>query len=191
MRLIGLVGVVALVLGVSASAARAQDRAGAVAPQPRWTIEGAAGFQVYYDGSVQSVAFGFAPNRSLTLLVSAERSSIQDRIEQYEDGYSAERGGTEQFVSGQVRYAFLTRWRVHPYVVGGIGRGTSRPNVNSFFPDKKVRNIHVIYYGGGVRIPVGANFDAFVDTRLIMSGEAVSDYFGVRMPLRAGFAWRF
>lgn len=146
-RRAGLLGV--LVLGVPASAARAQEGAQTTAPEPRWTVEGAAGLQVYYDGSAQSVAFGFSPNRSLTVLVSAERTHIQDRVALYEDGYSAERGGTEQFVTGGVRYAFLTRRRVAPYVLGGIGCGISRPNVNEFFPDRKERNIHVLYYGGG------------------------------------------
>lgn len=182
---------VVLVLGVQASAARAQEGAQTTAPEPRWTVEGAAGLQVYYDGSAQSVAFGFSPNRSLTVLVSAERTHIQDRVALYEYGYSAERGGTEQFVTGGVRYAFLTRRRVSPYVLGGIGRGISHPNVNEFFPDRKERNIHVLYYGGGVRIPVGPRFDAFVDARFIMSAEAATDYFGVRMPVRAGIAWRF
>lgn len=188
-RRAGLLGV--LVLGVPASAARAQEGAQTTAPEPRWTVEGAAGLQVYYDGSAQSVAFGFSPNRSLTVLVSAERTHIQDRVALYEDGYSAERGGTEQFVTGGVRYAFLTRRRVAPYVLGGIGCGISRPNVNEFFPDRKERNIHVLYYGGGVRIPVGPRFDAFVDARFIMSAEAATDYFGVRMPVRGGVAWRF
>lgn len=182
---------VVLALGVPASAARAQEGAQTTAPEPRWSVEGAAGLQVYYDGSAQSVAFGFSPNRSLTVLVSAERTHIQDRVALYEYGYSAERGGTEQFVTGGVRYAFLTRRRVSPYVLGGIGRGISRPNVNEFFPDRKERNIHVLYYGGGVRIPVGPRFDAFVDARFIMSAEAATDYFGVRMPVRAGIAWRF
>jgi hypothetical protein len=189
-RLIGRVGVLlGLVLGVFASTARAQDRA--VVPQRHWTVEGAAGFQVHYDGTVQSVAFGFAPDRSLTVLVTAERSSIDDRVSLYDDGYSAERGSTDQFVSAGVRYAFLTRRRLSPYVLGGIGRGTSKPNVNEFFPDRKVREIYSLYYGGGVRIPIGPRFDALVDARLTMSTEAVSDYFGVRMPVRVGIAWRF
>ena len=191
-RLIGRAGVLAaLVLGISASAAWAQDDTGSGVSQPRWALEGAAGFQLSYDGRVQSVAFGFAPSRSLTLLVTAEQSHIQDSFEQYVDGYSAERGGTEQFVSAEVRGAFFTRRRVSPYVLGGLGRGTSRPNVSESFPDRKVRDIHVIYYGAGIRIPVGPRFDVLVDTRLIMSVEAVSDYFGVRMPVRASLAWRF
>ena len=182
-----------LMLGLSAAAASAQDRpdAAPIAAQPRFSLEGAAGFQIYYSGHAQSVAFGFAPTRSLTLLITAHRSYIQDRIDLFEDGYSAERGGTEQFVSAEVRYAFFPRTRVSPYVLGGRGRGSSRPNVNEFFPDRKRRDIEVFFYGAGVRIPVGPWLDAFVDTRLIMAGEARSDYFGVRLPVRAGVAWRF
>ena len=163
-------GLVILVLGLSAAAASAQDRQGAapVAPKLRFSLEGAAGPQVSYRGTVQSIAFGFAPTRSLTLLVSAERSYVADKIERYVDGYASERGGTEHFVSAELRYAFLRRKRVSAYVLGGTGRGISRPNVNEFFPDKKERGIQVVYYGGGVRIPVRPRLDAFVDARLMM-----------------------
>lgn len=182
-----------LVLGLSLAEAVAQQepKTASAAPERRWSVEGAAGLQTYYRGSVQSVAFGFAPTRSLTLLVSAERSHIGDTIEQYDDGYAFERGGTEQFVSAELRYAFLPRKRVSPYFVGGTGRGLSQPTVNEYFPDKNDRVIHVIYYGGGVRIPVRPRLDAFVDTRFIMAVEAKSDYFGVRYPVRVGIAWRF
>jgi hypothetical protein len=183
-------GLVVLVLGLSVGEATAQDaRSGE--PERRLSVEGAAGLQVYYRGSMQSIGFGFAPTRSLTLVVSAERSYIRDTIEQYADGYGFERGGTEQFVSAELRYAFLPKRRVSPYVVGGTGRGISRPNVNEFFPDKNERNIHVFYWGAGVRIPIQPRLDAFVDGRLIMALEARSDYFGVRYPVRAGLAWRF
>ena len=186
-------GLVILVLGLSAAAASAQDRPGAarVAPKLRFSLEGAAGLQVYYRGSTQSIAFGFAPTRSLTLLVSVERSYVADEIERYADGYASERGGREQFVSGEVRYAFLPSRRVSPYVLGGTGRGISEPNVNAFFPDKKTRGIQVLYYGGGVRIPIQPRLDAFVDARLMMAVEGKSDYFGVRFPVRAGVGWRF
>ena len=186
-------GLVILVLGLSAAETSAQDRSGMapVVPKLRFSLEGAAGPQLYYRGSIQSIAFGFAPSRSLTLLVSAERSHVADEIERYDDGYASERGGTERFVCVELRYAVFQSRRVSPYVLGGTGRGISRPNVSELFPDKKERGIQVLYYGGGVRIPVRPRFDAFVDARLIMAVEAKSDYFGVRMPVRAGVAWRF
>ena len=37
--------------------------------------------QLDYTGTIQSVAFGFAPTRSLTLLIGAERSRTEDEIE--------------------------------------------------------------------------------------------------------------
>jgi hypothetical protein len=49
-----------------------------------------------------------------TLVVSAERSYGRDEIDRYEDGYAFERGGTEQFVSVELRYAFLPSRRVSP-----------------------------------------------------------------------------
>ena len=184
---------VILGLALAAAAASAQDRpeAASVPHDLRFSVEGALGFQVYYSGSMQSIAFGFAPTRKLTLVVNLERSYVADEIDFYPDGYASERGGTEQFVSGEVRYAFLPNTRVTPYVLGGIGGGISRPNVSEFFPDKRERNIQVIYYGGGARIPVGSRVDAFVDVRLIMSAEARSDYFAVHLPVRVGVACRF
>ena len=193
-RALGRIGwLVVLVLGLSAGEAAAQDRSGAAsgAPERRLSLEGAAGFQVYYRGSVLSVGFGFAPTRRLTLVVNAERSYIQDTIEQYSDGYASERGGTELFVSGELRYAFFVKQRVSPYVLGGAGRGVSRPNVNGYFPDENERDIHVFYWGGGMRIPIQPRLDAFVDARVTMALEGSSDYFGVRYPVRAGIAWRF
>jgi hypothetical protein len=186
-------GLVMLMLGFSTAAVSAQATPGAavVARQARLSLEGSAGLQAGYAGSMQSVAFGFAPTRSLTLLVSAHRSFIPSTIHRYENGYSAERGGTEQFVSAEVRYAFLPHTRVSPYVVGGTGRGISRLNVNEFFPHPTRRHIQVLYYGGGVRIPVRSRLDAFVDTRFVVSSEAKSDYFGVTLPIRAGVAFRF
>ena len=193
-RVIGRAGGLAiLVLVLSAAAAAAQDRLRTVpaAPKLRLSLEGAAGPQLYYRGSILSIAFGFALTRSLTLLVTAERSHVADEIERHDDGYASERGGTEQFVSAELRYGFFRSRRVSPYVLGGTGRGISRPNVNEFFPDKKERGIQVLYYGGGVRIPIRPRLDAYVDARLIMAVEARSDYFGVRLPVRAGVAWRF
>jgi hypothetical protein len=185
-------GLVGLALGLFAAAAAAQERTPAPgSAEPRLSLEGAAGLHVSYRGSMQSVAFGFAPTRSLTLLLNLARSYVRDEIDFYEDGYAIERGGTETFVSGELRYAFLARARVAPFVLGGFGRGRWKANVSEFFPEVLERDIHVVYYGGGVRIPVRPWLDAVVDARFIMALEAASDYFAVRFPVRAGVAWRF
>lgn len=186
----GRVGRLALLaIALATHEAAAQDHA--ETPERRLSVEAAAGPQVAYVGSTVSAAFGFAPTRNLTLLVSVERSHVRDKIEQFDDGYGFERGGWEMFVSGELRYAFLADRRVSPYVVGGAGRGISRPSVNEFFPRPNERNIHVIYYGAGARVPLGPQFDAFADARFIMALEAKSDYFGVRFPVRGGITWRF
>ena len=181
------VGLTALAMALSVTPAAAQGPAA----ERRFSLEASVGPEIYYSGHAESLAFGFAPSRSLTLLVIAHQSHTEDEIDFYENGYDTERGGTERFVGAELRYAFFSRKRVSPYVLIGTGAGTSRPNVNEFFPDEKKRNIGVFFYGGGARIPVRSWLDTFVEVRLIMAVEAKSDYFGVRMPLRAGVAWRF
>ena len=182
-------GLAMIVLVGWAATSAAQDTAGG-APQLRWSVEGAAGVQLQYTGTVQTVAVGFAPTRSLTLLFGAERSRTDDKVRIYPDGYSAERGGLVEFVSGEVRYAFFATRRVAPYVVGGIGRGVERPNVNELFPHGVDRNMVAIYYGGGARIPLHRRLDTFVDWRLIIMGDDAAEM-AVLGPLRAGISFRF
>ena len=182
-------GLVMLVLVLSAAAAWGQDAAGG-APQLRWSIEGAAGVQLDYTGTIQSVAFGFAPTRSFTFLIGAERSRTEDEIEFYPDGYASERGGLVEFVSAELRYAFFANKRVSPYLVVGAGGGVERPNVNKFFPHAADSNIVAIYYGGGARIPIHRRLDAFADWRLIITADEGAEM-AVLGPLRAGIAFRF
>ena len=182
-------GLMALVLVLSPANASAQEAAGE-ATQLRWSVEGAGGVQLGYTGTIQSVAFGFAPTRSLTLLIGAERSRTEDEIEFYPDGYASERGGVVEFVSAELRYAFFATKRVSPYAVVGTGRGVERPNVNELFPHGVDRKIAVIYYGGGARIPIHARLDALADWRLIVTGDDAAEM-AVLGPLRAGIAFRF
>ena len=182
-------GLVLLMLVLSAAALSAQDTTGG-APRLRWSIEGTAGVQLAYTGTIQSIAFGFAPTRSLTLLISAERSRTEDEIEFYSDGYASERGGLVEFVSAELRYAFFASKRVSPYAVVGAGGGVERPNVNEFFPYGVDRKIVAIYYGAGARIPLHRRLDAFVDWRLIITGDDAAEM-AVLGPLRSGIAFRF
>ena len=181
-------GLVMFALVLSAVAASAQNAAGR--PELRWSIEGAAGVQLSYTGTMQSIAFGFAPSRSLTLLIGAERSRTEDEIEFFPDGYASERGGEVEFVSVELRYAFFANKRVSPYGVIGTGGGVERPNVNEFFPYGVNRSIFVLYYGGGARIPLHRRLDAFTDWRLIVTADDGSEM-AVLGPLRVGIAFRF
>ena len=183
------VGLMVLVLVLPAAAASAQAAA-VEAPRLRWQVEAAAGVQLDYTGTIQSVAVGFAPTRSLTLLVGAERSRTEDEIEVYPDGYALERGGVVEFVSAEVRYAFLADRRLAPFVVGGAGRGMERPNVNATFPHGVDRGIVAIYSGGGARVRLHRRVDAFADVRFIIMGDDAAEM-AVLAPVRAGIAVRF
>jgi hypothetical protein len=182
-------GAMVLVLVHGAAAAWAQE-----APAPdrhlRWHVEAAAGLQLDYTGTIQSVAVGFSPTRSLTLLASAERSRTEDEIEVYPDGYSFERGGVVEFVSAEVRYAFLAGRRISPSVVGGAGVGMERPNVNPAFPHAVDRRIVATYAGGGARVRLHRRLDAFADVRFIIMGDDAAEM-AVLAPVRAGIALRF
>jgi hypothetical protein len=77
------------------------------------------------------VAFGIAPSRSLTVLLHLTRSYVRDELEFYDDGYSIERGGTDTVLSGEVRYAFLPRRRLSPFVLG-VGASHGRTSTSYF-----------------------------------------------------------
>lgn len=188
-RIVRIGGLVMVVLVLSVAAVSAQNATGGM-QQLRWNIEGAAGVQLQYTGTIQSVAFGFAPTRSLTVLIGAERSRTDDEIEFYPDGYASERGGLVEFVSAELRYAFFANRRVSPYAVVGTGRGVERPNVNEFFPHGVDRKIVAIYYGAGARIPIHRRLDVFADWRLIITGDDAAEM-AVLGPVRAGIAFRF
>ncbi len=175
-----------LALALSATAASAQG----TAPQPRWSLEAAGGVQLDHTGTIVSAAIGFAPTRSLTLLLGAERSRTDDEITFYSDGSSSERGGVVEFASAELRYAFFARKRVSPYVVVGAGRGMERPNINDYFPYGVDRRIVATYFGAGVRVPIHRRLDGFADWRLIVTGDDASEM-AVLGPLRAGVAFRF
>ena len=184
------IGPFVLVLALSATVAWAQNAAGGAPPRPRWSIEGAGGVQLGYSGTILSTAFGFAPTRSLTLLIGAERSRTDDKIEFYPGGSSSERGGLVEFVSAELRYAFFAKGRVSPYGVVGAGGGVERPNVNEYFPYGVDRKIVVIYYGAGARVPLHPRLDAFADWRLIVAADDAAEM-AVLGPLRVGVAFRF
>jgi hypothetical protein len=181
-------GSMVLVLVLPAAAASAQGAADV--RHLRWQVEAAAGVQLDYTGTIQSVAVGFAPTRSLTILVGAERSRTEDEIDVYPDGYALERGGVVELVTAEVRYAFLGDRRVSPSVVGGAGAGMERPNVNATFPHGVDRRIVAIYAGGGARLRLHRRLDAFADMRVIIIGDDAAEM-AVLGPVRAGLAVRF
>ena len=149
------------------------------------SVNGAVGTQINDGGDNQSVSVGFSPHARWDLLINAERIHVPTETSQF----GATRGGTSTFVSGEVRFVPLTVNRISPYVLASAGRGISRPNVNDIFPNPVENDAWLLFFGGGVRIPVTDRFSVFGDVRAGIQGEL--DTIGALLPVRGGIAWRF
>lgn len=136
-----------------------------------------------------SAAFGFSPISRLDLLVSVEGVHVPFQRDTFSGGVSVTRGGTLTSVSGEVRASVFPPHRVSPYGLAGIGGGLSRPTVNDAFPDPVENGLRVVYFGGGLRVPIGNDLSVFGDARAMLALEGGS-VLGV-WPVRAGVAWRF
>jgi hypothetical protein len=156
----------------------------------RLSLQVAAGPTLISAGNVLSAAFGYSPASRLELRVNVERAHLPFRLKRFTDGYSATRGGTMTFVSGEVRLALLPADRVSPFAMAGIGGGVSRPTVNAQFPDPVRNDLRVLYFGGGVGVPLGRGFSLWGDARAILALESNDGVMAV-WPVRAGVAWRF
>jgi hypothetical protein len=174
------------VLSLVAPAAAAGQGAG-----PGVSVQGAFGSNINVGGSSQSLSFGFSPGEHFEFLISAERLHIPSEVTHYLHGYGATRGGTTQFISGEVRFSPFIFKRVSPYALAGVGRGTARPNVNEFFPDAVTHQAGLLFAGGGVRVPVAGHLSAFVDTRFVLQVDSSESGVFLFLPVRAGVAWRF
>jgi hypothetical protein len=159
------------------------------AGQGRVTVQAAVGTHVSDAGHSQSIAIGFLPDERWEILIRGERFHVPTKVKRTSTSFSARRGGTSTFVSGEVRFMFLTSNRISPYALISFGRGVSRPNVNEFFPDPVTNDAFLLFCGGGVRVAVASRLSAFADVRLGYQGERDSIY-GL-MPIRGGVAWRF
>lgn len=157
----------------------------------RFSLQAAAGPTLMGGGHGLSAAFGYSPASRLELLFNVERDHLPFESKRFPDGGSSvTRGGTMTFVSGELRAALLPADRVSPYAVAGIGGGVSRPNVNDQFPDRIRNDLRVLYFGGGVRVPLNRAFSLFGDARAMLALEGNDGILAV-WPVRAGVAWRF
>ena len=158
----------------------------------RVTVQGAVGSQLNGGGDNQSLAVGLAFGERLEVLVSGERIHLPTEVTRFENGQSVTRHGTVKFISGELRFSPVTFKRVSPFVLAGAGRGTSRPNVNEYFPDPVSNDAMFLIAGAGVRVPVTGHLSVIADLRFVMMGED-SDDGGVFLfgPVRGGLAWRF
>lgn len=187
----GFVAVVGLVCVLGARGAAAQDERSRSGPV---SVQVSAGALVPHgdeaSGDVQSVAVGYSPTGKVTVLVGGWRMHRPTTMQRYSDGGTAlTRGGTVQFISGEVRFSWLSGERVSPYVFTGGGLGVSRPNVNEWFTNRVTNAAYVAFGGGGVAFPLGLHLIASADLGLFMVGER--DVIRPLLPVRAGLAWRF
>ena len=155
------------------------------------SVQGAIGSHIGDGGDAESIALGVWFGERFGVVVNAERSHVPTDVTFFEDGYSASRGATTRFISGEFRYVPVTCKRISPYVIAGLGRGVSRPNVNEFFPDRVTHTVTLQFPGFGVGVLVAKHLSAFADLRFMFqsrSGEPDAGGFG---PVRGGLAWRF
>ena len=179
-----LAAVTALIMTIVPAAMAAEENG-----RNRPSVQFGVGSHVIGGGNSQSLSFGVPAGPYVKFLASAERSHLPTEINRYEHGYGATRGGTLTFVSAEIQVAPSPFARLSPYALAGLGRGTSRPNVNELFPHRVTNAATLLFLGGGVRVPLGGHVSAFVDARFAMHGERGE--VGVTLPIRAGLAWKF
>jgi hypothetical protein len=156
------------------------------------SIQGAAGSNIDLGGNTQAISVGVAAGRRVEFLVSGERIHVPTKVTQFPNGSSATRHGTSTFVSGEVRFLPLTFERISPYALAGLGAGKTRLNVNDIFPNPVTNNTRLMFFGGGLRVPVTDGLSVFGDLRLVLQVEDAGDG-GLFLfaPVRGGIAWRF
>lgn len=155
------------------------------------SVQGAIGSHIGDGGDAQSLSLGVSFGERFGVVVNAERSYVPTEVTFFEDGYSTSRGATTRFISGEFRYVPVTYKRISPYVIAGVGRGVSRPNVNEFFPDRVTHTVMLQFAGFGARVLLTEHLSAFADIRFMFQsrrGEPDAGGFG---PVRGGLAWRF
>jgi hypothetical protein len=156
----------------------------------RFSLQVAAGPLLKSGGHHVSAAVGFSPVSRLDLVLSVERDQLPFQRSTFTDGESLTRGGTLTTVSGEVRASLLPPHRVSPYGFAGFGGGVSRPTVNDAFPTPVENDLRIVYFGGGLRVPLRGGLTVFGDARALLALEGSDGILGI-WPVRAGLAWRF
>lgn len=179
-----------LLLFMSPRVGTAQTPDNARAGLDRFSLQVGAGPLLNSGGHTLSAAFGFSPISRVDLVVNVGREHLPFQRDTFSDGLSITRGGTLTWLGGEVRASVFPPHRVSPYGFAGIGGGRSRPTVNDAFRDPVENDLRVVYFGGGVRVPIRSGFSVFGDARAMLALEGGDGLLGV-WPLRAGVAWRF
>jgi hypothetical protein len=181
--------VTALFLVITPQLAAAQTRDSGIRLD-RFTFQAAAGPLLQGGGHTLSAGVGFSPISRIDLLVNVERNLLPFERETFTDGYSITRGGELTAVTGEIRASLFPPHRASPFILAGVGGGTSRPTVNEFFPNEIEHGLRVVYFGAGVRLPLRGGLSIFGDARVMLAVEDNDGILGM-WPVRAGLAWRF
>ena len=176
-----------LLLGV---AARAE------AQTPSVSVQAGGGLTLFDTGHNFSAGIAFSPLSRVTLMVEANRAHLNSRVTHTHEpggrlvGTSAFRGGTMTAVTGTLRLSLFEEGHWTPYVLAGVGKGISRPNVNEQFPTPVTNDVEFALAGGGVSIPLREHLSLFGDARFMLGSSENNGLVAVA-PVRVGVSWRF
>jgi hypothetical protein len=174
-----------LLLLMIPAGASAQSTTVPVGGNDKVSLHVAAGPTIVDPGNSVSAGIGFTPTPRLTLSVTASRDHLNYRRERL----SSFRGGTLATIAGEARVHLAPGKRVSPYVVGGMGWGVSRPNVEGPFDTRVTNAAQTLFAGGGLEIPLDRRLSVVADARFMFVAER--DSLAAMVPVRVGVAWRF
>jgi hypothetical protein len=132
-------------------------------------------------GCVQPRAVGSPPGAYSDRIASSKRAAIPRTCS------ARQRPATiTRFVNGEFRYVPVTYKRVSPYVIMGVGRGVSRPNVTERVPDRVSHEVTLVFPGFGAHVEVTEHLSAFADLRIMFQSRAGEPDAGMFGPIRGG-----
>ena len=180
MRLIP--GLVCLLFLVSPAAANGQS----------FQLQAAAGPTVIDAGASVTAGIGFTAGSRLSILIDVEHTHIPSEILRDERGRvtGASRRGSLTLGAAGIRLSVFPRDRFGPYGLAGFAAGVSRPNVNEHFPAPVTNEARLVFFGGGLHVPIGEHASVFADARFQFGVEGHDGIIGV-VPIRAGVSWKF
>ena len=154
-------------------------------------VQGSAGPTITDAGYSLAAGIGLSVNSRLTVLFGVERTHLSSRFtSDGRGGGTAFRGGTLTFAAAELRAAIFPRDRVSPYALGGFGAGVSRPNVNEMFTGRVTNQARVLFFGGGIQVPLREQLGVFSEVRMVY-GEEGNEGIVAFAPVRVGLEWRF
>lgn len=169
-----------LLLFTCPAAARAQS----------FGVQASAGPTLIDPGYSVAAGVGLYPGSHVALLFNFDRTHQPTEVRtDGRGGETATRRGTVLLGTGELQVSLFPRHRVSPYGLAGFGAGRTRLNVNERFPNPVRNDVRIVFFGGGIQVPLGDRAGVFADTRVMIGSEG-NELLGL-WPLRAGVALRF